>query len=266
MVKKRLDKYLVDNNFIESRNKAQREIKAGNILIDNKVCKKKSFKVDESFNIQIKDRMLKYVSIAGLKLKYFIENLDINIKNFLVLDVGSSTGGFAEVLLEKGARKIYAVDVGKNQLHKRLKKNNKVEVYENTDIRDFAANNKIEFDLITVDVSFISIKKVLKNIIDRSEKFILLFKPQFESQKREKNKKGVLTDLKKHIKLLREFVGYLEFNDLNIVEMKRSKILGQSGNREYLFYCDKNKDFSFNKNNIKKEVYKDESLFINKSK
>jgi len=253
MSKIRLDKYLVDKNFFKSRNKAQIEIRAGNVYVDSTQCKKKSVKVDENNRIEIKDRFLKYVGRAALKLKKFIKGNNIDVANKVVLDVGSSTGGFVEVLLEEGASSIIAVDVGKNQLDEKLKKNNSVEVFENTDIRKFIKKRKeINFDIITVDVSFISLKKIVGILKDRAEKYIFLFKPQFETKK---NKKGIVKNLELHVKLLKKFVDFLEKKGFNIKKIERSKIIGEKGNIEYFVFCSNRFIDNFDKEKIKEKVF-----------
>ncbi len=251
----RLDKYLVNNGFFESRNKAQQEIKEGNVKVDSKICKKKSHKVNEKNSIEVIKRTFKYVSRSGLKLKKFLQSVDLNMKNFKVLDIGSSTGGFVEVLLEEGISKIYAVDVGQNQLHKKLKKKDRVSSFENTDIRDFLKKREnIDFDLVTIDLSFISLRKIVTKIINRADRFIFLFKPQFETPRKYKNKQGVIKNLEIHIKYLKKFVDFLEDIGFNIIQIKKSLLKGSSGNQEYFIYCDNNNGGTVSLDDIKKEV------------
>ena len=262
MVRKRLDAYLVDKKIFESRARASREIKMGTVFVNGEEIFKPSFKISEEDNVEIKEKFLEYVSIAALKLKHFIEKNDIKISG-KVLDVGASTGGFTEILLEKGADLVYAVDVGKSQLHERLRNNPKVKIFEECDIRDFFKTQKLFFSLITVDVSFISLRKIVPILKDNGEKFIFLFKPQFETEKKLKNRGGIVTSLDVHKKILSDFYDYLVSEELIPVKMMRSVVLGGSGNREYLFFVEKYGE-SFDKKLIEKEVDKDESFFINK--
>ena len=251
----RLDKFLVKKGYFDSRNRAQQEIKEGNIKVESKVCRKKSFSVNEESNIEIIKRTFKYVSRSGVKLKKFLKNINLNLIDFKVLDIGSSTGGFVEVLLEQGANNVYAVDVGTDQLHPKLKSSDKVLSKENTDIRDFLKRNKnIHFDLITADLSFISLKKIVEQLIKRADKYIFLFKPQFETPKRFKNKKGVIKNPDIHIKYLKKFVDFLEEIGFNILQIKKSEVKGSSGNQEYFLYCDNSKSESITMEYIKKEV------------
>ncbi|TYB30824.1 MAG: TlyA family RNA methyltransferase [Candidatus Mcinerneyibacterium aminivorans] len=252
----RLDKFLVKKGYFESRNRAQREIKAGNIKIDSKVCKKKSFPISEENQIEISGIKCKYVSRAGLKLKNFLDSTNIILEGNTVLDIGSSTGGFVEVMLEKNAAKIYAVDVGTNQLHPKLLANEKVLSFESTDIRDYLKeNDSLYFDLITADLSFIPLEKIIPDIKNRADKFIFLYKPQFETPKKLKNKHGVIKDLNVHVKYLKKFVDFLYEIGFNIKKIKKSDLKGCSGNQEYFFYCLNDNPAALEIKKIKKEVF-----------
>ncbi|MCK4440413.1 MAG: TlyA family RNA methyltransferase, partial [Sulfurovaceae bacterium] len=173
---KRVDKYLVEKGYFESRNRAIDAIKRGKVFVDGKIAKP-STKCNDNSNIDIDSEKF-YVSRASKKLELFLEEYPINLKDKIALDIGSSTGGFVQILLENGVKSVTAVDVGSNQLHHSLRDNPKVEIFENTDIRDFKTNGV--FDIVTCDVSFISILQIIEDIDRLSNRdMILLFKPQF---------------------------------------------------------------------------------------
>ncbi|WP_373070447.1 TlyA family RNA methyltransferase [Sulfurimonas sp.] len=234
----RLDNYLVENGFTDSRTKAQELIKNSLVSIDNKVVKKSSFKVDEASVVEVSEHG-SYVSRAAYKLKYFLEELELDLKDNICLDIGSSTGGFTQVLLEYEVKSVDAVDVGKSQLHKSLLENNRVNSYESCDIREFKSD-KI-YDLIVSDVSFISLLNILDDV-DRlsSDKIILLFKPQFEvGREVKRDKHGVVLD-DKAIKLAMEkFENKCSEKGWNLIQKSPSKITGKEGNLEYCYYFEK---------------------------
>ena len=187
----RLDIFLEKKGFVKSRNKAKELIKSKKVKVDGKIITKPSFDVDNP-KIEILEEI--FVSRAALKLKNYLDKYNICFNDKLVLDIGASTGGFSEVSLLKGAKKVVAVDVGKNQLDKSLKENPKIVSFEETDIRDFSYPYK--FDVIVSDVSFISLLKIINKIDELAKnEIILLFKPQFEVGKDVKrDKKGVVKD------------------------------------------------------------------------
>ena len=161
----RLDLYLSKNFDIQSRNKALELILSNKVRVDGKIVSKASFLVDEKMKIELLEEDF-YVSRAAYKLKYFLDELknknEINLKDKIALDIGSSTGGFTQILLEFDIHKVVCVDVGTNQLHEKIKKDNRIEFFENCDIRDFKSD--ISFDIVTCDVSFISILKIIDSI------------------------------------------------------------------------------------------------------
>jgi len=231
----RLDSYLVKNGLFESRNRAANAIKSGQVYVDSKEIKKPSFIVDESNNIEIKTSKF-YISRAAKKLEEYLKEFNLPIKDSIVLDVGSSTGGFTQILLENGAKEVDCVDVGKDQLHKTLRNNPKVNLYEERDIRDF---NKRVYDLIVSDVSFISLLKIISSI-DRLSKdgtiVTLLFKPQFEVGKNVKrDKKGVVLD-RVAIDLAKDnFLNKTKELNWHLLDTRSSQIKGKEGNIEYFY-------------------------------
>ena len=227
----RLDEYLVKGGFVESRNKAKELIKREKVKVDGKIETKPSLKV-ENPKIEILEKV--YVSRAAWKLKNYLEKYKIDFKEKEIIDVGSSTGGFSEVALEKGAKKVVCVDVGDNQLHKNLRENRKVEVYENTDIRDFTYPKK--FDILVSDVSFISLLKIFDKLSTLSDEMILLFKPQFEVGKEAKrDKRGVVIDKEAINKARKNFEEYVS-RDFEILRSEESSIKGKEGNIEYIYH------------------------------
>lgn len=234
----RLDLYLVNNYDLQSRNKASELIKSNKIKIDGEIITKPSFNVEDKHQVEILEDEF-YVSRAAYKLKYFLDEINIDLKNKNTLDIGSSTGGFTQILLENHVSKVTCVDVGSNQLHEKVKENSKIEFFENTDIRDFVSNEI--FHMITCDVSFISIHNIIDTIDKLASKgIIILFKPQFEvGNNVKRNKKGVVTD-KKAIQKARDLF-IIKITQLNwkIIHSSASKLQGKDGNEEELFYFSK---------------------------
>ncbi len=231
----RLDNYLFQNGFAQSRNKAQELIKSLQVLVDGKIISKPNFNMEESFKLEILNEK-QYVSRAGYKLKtYLLEQDKININGKTCLDVGSSTGGFVQVLLEESAKKVVAVDVGSEQLHESLRKNSNLEIYEKTDIRNFNYNNK--FEIITCDVSFIEVEQIIDNIDKFAEEYILiLFKPQFEvGNFVKRDKRGVVKDQFAIKKAKDRFVAHC-VQRWDLIDSCDSSVKGKEGNVE-TFYC-----------------------------
>ncbi|MDD2907354.1 MAG: TlyA family RNA methyltransferase [Candidatus Gracilibacteria bacterium] len=230
----RLDQFITDKLKI-SKNKAQAIIKSGNVKVDGAQVKKTGFEV-KSTNIVEFDELeqTKYVARSAMKLKGFLDEYNLKITDFICLDIGSSTGGFCQILLENDVKKITAVDVGTSQLHETLRGNNKIIIRENTDIRKLEKLDE-KLDLITCDVSFISLEMILESIIfHMSENTIslLLFKPQFEVGKQHIGKKGVVLDEKISDKKINDFLQICRDNGLQILKVEKSKLEGENGNKE----------------------------------
>lgn len=232
----RLDKYLVDEGYFESRNRANDAIKAGQVIVDGKKPKA-SAKIDENSIVEVEDTKF-YVSRAARKLENFLAEHTISFNDKRALDIGSSTGGFAQIVLENGVASLSCVDVGKDQLHISLRQNDKVSLFEETDIREFQSDE--DFELITCDVSFISILKIIEDIDRLSQSgtdIIILYKPQFEVGKDVKrDSKGVVQDLDAIARRKEEFEA--ETVKLGWVEkyQSESKVQGKEGNQEYLYH------------------------------
>jgi len=234
----RLDNYLVQNSLASSRTKAQALVKDGLVSINDKVVKKSSLKVEESDEVNVAEHK-EYVSRSAHKLSNFLQELNLDINGSVCLDIGSSTGGFTQVLLENKVKEVSAVDVGREQLHKSLRKDDRVFSYESCDIREFKSD-KI-FDVVVSDVAFISLLNILDDI-DRlaSEKIILLFKPQFEvgrEVKRDNN--GVVLDEKAIQKAMEKFEDACKLKGWTLNLKSPSKLTGKEGNLEYCYYYEK---------------------------
>ena len=230
----RLDKYLVEKGYFESRNRALDAIKRGKVFV-NGVVAKASMQCDENSNIDI-DQEKFYVSRAAKKLELFLEEYSMDLEGKRAVDIGSSTGGFVQILLENSVASVACVDVGSNQLHHSLRENEKVAIYEETDVRKFESSES--FDLLTCDVSFISILQII-DAIDRlaSEDMILLFKPQFEVGRAVKrDSRGVvvnqeaITEAKEKFESKTRELGWEECYSTT------SKLTGKSGNIEYIYH------------------------------
>ena len=237
----RLDIYLTQHYNIQSRNKAHELIKANKIKVNGNIITKASFKIiDENTKIEILEDDF-YVSRSAYKLKYFLEEIKgkIQIVGTCALDIGSSTGGFTQILLENGVNNIDCVDVGSDQLHEYIKHDDRISMYEKTDIRRFDSL-KI-YDIVTCDVSFISIHNIL-NDIDRlsSKDIIILFKPQYEvGSKVKRDRAGVVQD-DKAIKVARDkFILTTTYLKWKLVYSSPSQVEGKNGNLEELFYFEK---------------------------
>ncbi|WP_267523085.1 TlyA family RNA methyltransferase [Campylobacter sp. MG1] len=221
----------VSNNLKISRNKAAEMLKKGLILINDKI-KKPSDDVNIDSICKVIDDI--YVSRAAYKLKGFFDDFNLDISNFDCLDAGSSTGGFTQILLSKNVKSITCVDVGNNQLHISLRNIDKIKIYENTDIREF---NVGTYDLVVSDLSFISTKIIMKDLIRLSKNYIIvLFKPQFEVGKNVKrNKKGVVIDEKAIKNACLEYEKEMAKLGLILEKKTISTLSGKEGNYEYFY-------------------------------
>ncbi len=230
----RLDKYLVEQGYFESRNRALDAIKRGKVFVDGKVAKP-SLRCNVLSQIDI-DQEKFYISRASKKLELFLEEYPLELSGKSALDIGSSTGGFVQILLEQGVDNVTAVDVGSNQLHHSLRENSRVEVFENTDIRDFKVDST--FDIVTCDVSFISIIQILE-AIDRlaKEDMILLFKPQFEvGRKVKRDSRGVVVDQEAIAESKKRFEESTHALNWALCYETTSQLAGKSGNIEYVYH------------------------------
>ena len=239
-MKKRIDLLLVEKNHVETRTKAQAMIMAGQVFVAGKKVKKSGEVFVSNSSISIISLHPRWVSRGALKLIHAIEYFNLQIKNLICLDIGASTGGFTEVLLKNKAKKIYAVDVGTNQIHESLKKEEKIISLEKTNARYL--NKKIipdMIDLIVCDSSFISLKKVLNTSLDFLDKkngmIIALIKPQFEANKCEIKRGGVVIDPIVHQRICKEIeTWFVKDCKMKVQGIIKSPIKGPKGNIEFL--------------------------------
>ncbi|WP_457746175.1 23S rRNA (cytidine-2'-O)-methyltransferase TlyA [Sulfurimonas sp.] len=234
----RLDNYLVQKGLCESRNKAQQLIKESFVKINTHCITKPSYKVENDDKIEIKEHR-SYVSRAAYKLLYFLQELDVEIRAKRALDIGSSTGGFTQVLLEKGVVEVSCVDVGRDQLHHSLREDSRVHVYEGCDIRKFTTSSP--FELVVSDVAFISLLHILDDVQRVAcGDIILLFKPQFEvGREAKRDKNGVVLDKKAIDRAMQKFEDACALKSWKLMQKSPAKISGKEGNQEWCYYFKK---------------------------
>tara|TARA_B100000003_G_scaffold194721_1_gene196195 strand:- start:1367 stop:2107 length:741 start_codon:yes stop_codon:yes gene_type:complete len=234
----RLDQILFDRKLAESKSKAQAMIMAGQVCVEDKVINKSGYNINPDAKIKIKDIGPEWVSRGAYKLIKALDENDIKVDNKTCMDLGASTGGFTEVLVKRNAKKVFAVDVGTNQLHEKLKKMKEIINIEKTNARYLTKDLITEFiELLVCDVSFISLKKVILpclNFLKKNSVIIVLIKPQFESKKNE-TKKGVVKDSEVHLRICNEIQNWFE-NECNceVLKIIESPITGPKGNKEFL--------------------------------
>ena len=245
-MKKRLDLILVEREFFETREKAKREIMAGNVIVNEQVVIKAGtmFNDNDELNICVKDK-LKYVSRGGLKLEKAIKAWDLDFSDKLVLDIGASTGGFTDCALQNGARRVYSVDVGKNQLDWKLRNDEKVVSLEEMHIKDLKEedieNKKVDF--IVIDVSFISLTKVIpyfKKFLAQSGKIVMLVKPQFEVGREKIGRNGVVENEEYHNEAIKRIISFSKEEGYELIGVEDSPIKGAKGNKEFLMLIKSN--------------------------
>lgn len=251
----RLDIVLVNKGFAKSREKAKELIKNGSVYINNIMQTKPSVCVDEQSNIEIRGEIQKYVSRGGYKLEKALDVFKIDLNNLTCIDIGASTGGFTDCMLQNGASLVYAVDVGHDQLDETLLKDERVVSLEGINFRyldkdEFYANLKSVFSIderacfASCDVSFISLKYIIPvayDVLSDNGEMVCLIKPQFEAGKEYLNKKGVVKDKKIHVKVIREVLEFAENTGFFVKGLDFSPIKGPEGNIEYLMYLTKEK-------------------------
>lgn len=258
----RLDVFLVECGLFDSRQKAKEAIQSRIIELNGTITQKPSFEVSLDSTPQITILEPHYVSRAAYKLKGFFDEIDFKKQHFKAIDVGAARGGFTQILLEYGAREVWSIDVGSNQLHPLLRQNPNVKVYEHCDIRDFAKthaqinpqmtpktitqarthenNSYVQFDLLVCDVSFIEISKIFDALQTLSDEMILLFKPQFEVGKvTKRNKKGVVQDRKLIDDTLATLCKFIQTQGFRILTITPSTLKGKEGNEEFFIHTKK---------------------------
>jgi 23S rRNA (cytidine1920-2'-O)/16S rRNA (cytidine1409-2'-O)-methyltransferase len=238
MRRERIDKLLCDNGLADSLAKAQAFVMSGVVLVNEQKVSKSSQEFLPTDNIRIKGNDLKFVSRGGLKLEKALQHFEIDVKDLVCLDIGASTGGFTDCLLQNGAKKVVAIDVGTNQLVWKLRTDERVESRENVNARSLTHEDFSEkFDIIVMDVSFISATKILSVIpplMYANTRLIVLIKPQFEVRKSEVGKGGIVLETEKHERVITEVNEFAETIGLQNIGVIDSPILGAEGNKEFL--------------------------------
>ncbi|HLR66410.1 MAG TPA: TlyA family RNA methyltransferase [Virgibacillus sp.] len=239
MRKQSLDILLVERNLVESQDKAKRLIMAGLVFTNTIRLDKPGMKVDRNIPLTIKKKQIPYVGRGGLKLEKALNSFSVSVSNKIMLDIGSSTGGFTDCALQNGAELCYAIDVGYNQLDWKLRNDERVIVMERTNFR-YVTSDMLKFgspNFATIDVSFISLKvilPVLKQLLTPNSDVIALIKPQFEANKEQVGKKGIVRDIQVHETVLENIITLAKNETYNIHNLTYSPITGGDGNIEFL--------------------------------
>lgn len=241
--KERLDVLLVKRAIAESREKAKAVIMTGNVFVNGQREDKAGSTFPEDAQIEVKGTPMKYVSRGGYKLEKAVELWQVPLKGKICMDVGSSTGGFTDCMLQNGASKVYAIDVGTNQLAWKLRQDDRVVSMEKTNIRYVLPENiGEEIAFSSIDVAFISLTKVLlpvRNLLETGGRVVCLVKPQFEAGREKVGKKGVVRDKKVHLEVVERIMEYAIQTGFSILALDFSPIKGPEGNIEYLLYLEK---------------------------
>ena len=239
-MKERLDVLLVKRNLAGSREKAKAVIMSGNVFVDGQREDKAGSTFAPEVTIEVRGHTLPYVSRGGLKLEKALANFDVDVRDKVCTDVGSSTGGFTDCMLQNGARKVFAIDVGRGQLDWKLRNDPRVVCMEKTNIRYVTPDDIGEpVDFSSIDVSFISLTKVLTPIRDYlrdNGEIVALIKPQFEAGREKVGKKGVVREKSTHLEVIRMVMDFAESLGFEALNLEFSPIKGPEGNIEYLLY------------------------------
>ena len=241
-MKERLDVMLVNRGLAPSREKAKAIIMSGQVYVDGQKEDKAGTSFAEEVKIEVRGNTLPYVSRGGLKLEKAMNNFGVNVDKKICMDVGASTGGFTDCMLQNGAVKVYSVDVGHGQLAWKLRQDERVVCMEKTNIRYVKpADIPDRIDFSSIDVSFISLTKVLlpvKNLLTDDGRIVCLIKPQFEAGREKVGKKGVVRDKAVHREVIEKVIEYAASIGFNILNLDYSPIKGPEGNIEYLLYLE----------------------------
>ncbi len=248
-MKERLDVLLVNNGLAPSREKAKVIIMSGNVFVNGQREDKAGTSFDvEKCKIEVRGTTLKYVSRGGLKLEKAMQQFSFSLKDCICMDIGASTGGFTDCMLQNGAKKVYSVDVGHGQLDWKLRNDERVVCMEKTNFR-YMQPEDIEdvLDFASVDVSFISLTKILlpaRKLLADEGMMVCLIKPQFEAGREKVGKKGVVRDKKVHEEVIQKIVVFATLCGFDILQMTYSPIKGPEGNIEYLIHLKKNSAYN----------------------
>lgn len=243
--KERLDVLLVQQGLANSRELAKAYIMAGNVYVDGQKEDKAGTKVAVTAKLEVKGNQMKYVSRGGYKLEKAMDVFGIRLNGKICLDIGASTGGFTDCMLQNGASKVYAIDVGYGQFAWKLRNDERVVCLEKTNVR-YVTHEQVpdEGDFASIDVSFISLTKVLPavlGVLGEKGQLVCLIKPQFEAGREKVGKKGVVRDRSVHREVIEMIVEYVRTQSLGILGLDFSPIKGPEGNIEYLIYLDKSR-------------------------
>jgi 23S rRNA (cytidine1920-2'-O)/16S rRNA (cytidine1409-2'-O)-methyltransferase len=235
--KKRIDNLLITRKLAENVVAAQALIMAGEVTVSGKVVTKPGTMVDEGADLKLAEK-LPYVSRGGLKLAHALDEFKIDVTSMIAMDVGASAGGFTDCLLRRGAKRVYAIDVGYGQLDYKLRQDPRVVVMERINAHHpFALSEKV--NIATIDLSFISVTQVIPNVVVHLAQpgcLIVLFKPQFEAKRKEVGKGGIIKDPQIHALVLGRFIAWITDHSLRLRGLIASPILGAEGNKEFLIY------------------------------
>ncbi len=234
VTRRRIDSLLVDRGLVESRAKAQALIMAGKVVVEGKAAVKPGTLVTEATAITIVEPP-PFVSRGGVKLDYALDQFRLDVSGKVVADMGASTGGFTDCLLKRGARRVYAIDVGYGQLDYRLRQDSRVVVMDRVNVR-YPVSLPEKVDLATMDLAFISVEKVIPSVVrllDDSGYLVVLIKPQFEARREEVGKGGVIKQPVVHARVLGRFITWMVEHGFRLGGLVASPITGASGNREF---------------------------------
>lgn len=244
--KERLDILLVEKGICNSRERAKTSIMAGLVFVDGQRVDKAGEKINRDAEILFKGEELKYVSRGGLKLEKAMKEFDISLDGKVCMDIGASTGGFTDCMLQNNASKVFSVDVGYGQFAWKLRVDERVVCMERTNIRYVTPEDIGEkLDFASIDVSFISLRTIMpavKNLLKDDGEVVALIKPQFEAGRDKVGKKGVVREKSVHKEVVTKITNYLTEHNLNVIDISYSPIKGPEGNREYLVYFSKNNE------------------------
>ncbi len=242
-MKKRLDILVYEKGFAESREKAKAIIMAGQVYVDNQKADKCGAAYDENVKLEVRGNTLAYVSRGGLKLEKAIKSFDLDLKDKITMDIGASTGGFTDCMLQNGAKKVYSIDVGYGQLAWKLRTDERVVNLERTNMRKVTREQVPDpIDFFSVDVSFISLRLILpvaRELMAEGAQAVCLIKPQFEAGREKVGKKGVVRDPSVHAEVVRNIFDFCLQNGFDVLGLDFSPIKGPEGNIEYLIYLQK---------------------------
>ncbi|MDO4566348.1 MAG: TlyA family RNA methyltransferase [Oscillospiraceae bacterium] len=243
MSKKRLDLLLLERGLAESREKARALIMAGEVFADGERVDKAGAQISEGAELEVRVPLSPFVSRGGKKLAKALESFDISLEGLVCADIGASTGGFTDCMLQNGATRVYAVDVGYGQLAWKLRSDERVVCLERRNARHLTAEDiPEELDFAGADVSFISLRLIFPALVPLMKEGaagVFLIKPQFEAGREKVGKKGVVRDAAVHVEVINAVLGYLEENGLRALSLDFSPIKGPEGNIEYLVYAKK---------------------------